>query len=56
MELYLDTCSTIHELTSLNVLKPFLQCMLQCTHFMHFIVQLVLEHVVYGQLEHLDKI
>ena len=55
MELCLDPCSTIHESTLLNVLNKFLQCMLHCTHFLHLIEQLVLEHVCHGQLFHLDK-
>ena len=38
----------IHELTFWNVLKPFLQCMLYCTHFLQWIVQLVLEHGISG--------
>ena len=42
MELYLDICSTINELTSLNVIKPFLQCMLHCYHFLQLIEQLFL--------------
>ena len=50
MELYLDPCSTIHELTSLNMLNPLLQCILHCTHFLHLIEQLVLEHVCYGKV------
>ena len=28
--------------------------MLHCTHFMHWIVQLVLENVCHGQLAHID--
>ena len=55
MKLSLEPCSKIHELTSWNVLKPFLLCMLYCTHFMQLIEKLVLEHVYHGQLEHLDK-
>ena len=55
MEPFLDPHLTIHELTSLNVIKPFLQCMLHCNHFLHWIVQLVLEHVYRDQLVHLDK-
>ena len=58
MELPLETCldlhSTIHELTSSNVLKPFLKCMLHCTHFLHCIVQLVLELVYHGQCGPID--
>ena len=50
MELCLDPCLTIHESTSGNVLKPLLQCMLHCTHFLHWIEQLVLEHGCHGQL------
>ena len=30
--------------------------MLHCIQFLHLIDQLVLEHVCYGQLYHLDKI
>ena len=37
------------------MLKPFLQCMLHCTHFLHWIVKLVLEHVYHDQLVHLDR-
>ena len=43
-------------LTSWNVWKPYLQFMLHCTHFLHLIEQLVVEHVFYGQFSHLDKI
>ena len=56
MELCLDPCWKIHELTYWNVLKPFLQCILYCTHFLHLIKKLVLEHVCHGQLDHLHKI
>ena len=31
------------------------QCMLHCTHFLHWIVQLVLEHVYHDQLVNLDS-
>ena len=55
MKLYTDPCSTIHELTYLNVLNPFLQCMLNCTRFMHLIEKLVLEHICHGKFSHLDK-
>ena len=55
MELYMDPCSKIHELTSLNVTNTFLQCILNCNNFMHFIEQLFLKHVYNGQLAHLDK-
>ena len=55
LEPCLDLHSTIHELTSWNVLKPFLKCMLHCTHFLHYIVKLVLEHVYHDQLVHLDS-
>ena len=53
--IYLDPFSKIHELTYWNVLKPFLQCMLHCTHFMNLIEQLVLEHGCHDQLAHLYK-
>ena len=48
-------CSTVNELTFWNMLKAFLQYMMHCTHFLHLIDQLVLEHVCHGQFSHLDK-
>ena len=37
------------------MLKPFLKYELHCTHFMHLVEELVLEHLCNGQLDHLDK-
>ena len=37
-----SSCSKIHQLTSWNLLKPFLQCMMNCTRFPHFIEQMFL--------------
>ena len=55
MEPHMNTCSVTKYLASWSVIYPFLQCMLHCNNFQHFIDQMDLEHVYNDQLFHIYK-
>ena len=55
MEPYLDPYPTTNYLAPWNMLKPLLQCILNCIYYQHNIEQMELEHVWDYQLFHLDK-